>query len=82
MSEEPLTLDELQAWKTDLEGKAARLRKALHTLATERTEGWRAEFSGVQEELFAATSRIGQLNQRICALVEGSIVTEEDDTDE
>jgi hypothetical protein len=75
---EPLTLAELQTAKDGMEAKVARLRGALHELATKRPDGWRAEFAARQSELIEAAGRIGRLDKRICAVVESQIVTEED----
>jgi hypothetical protein len=81
MSEEPesLSLDELQAFRTSLEDKAATLRQTLHDLRHTKRTGWQAEFERVQAELIAVVTKAGQITRRLRALVKGSSVTEEDD---
>ena len=71
MSEEPLTLSELQQAKGVLETKAHRLREQLRNLHYSRTEGWQEMFSQVQSELVRVATRIGQLERRVSAAVEG-----------
>ena len=78
MSEEPLTLVELQIAKNTLETKARRLRERLRELASTRAAGWKAEFPRLQDELIEVTARIGRIDKRICKLVEREIVTEKE----
>jgi hypothetical protein len=78
MSEEPLTLGELQTAKAVLEVKAAALRQVLHRFGAERPEGWQARFASGQDQLITVAGRIGGLNRRICALVESEPEVEEE----
>jgi hypothetical protein len=79
MSEEPLTLAELQVAKDTLEVRAAALRQTLHELHRTSPDGWQAEFERVQAELITVVSGIGRLDKRIRTLVESQIINEEDD---
>jgi hypothetical protein len=71
MPEESLSLDELQAYKRVQEAKADALRQTLHNLRTKRLEDWQARFAEVQSEVIEVVTRIGQLERRIRAAVEG-----------
>ena len=83
MSEEPLTLAELQTAKDTLETKARHLRGVLRELRRTKPDGWQEAFADTQAELIRTTSQIGALNRRITHLVEKEAgpAREEDDTD-
>jgi hypothetical protein len=72
MSEpEMLTLSELLIFRSVLEFRAARLRRALHELRRTRPSGWQQDFARVQAELIATAARIGEFSRRIHWLVKG-----------
>jgi hypothetical protein len=68
---EVLSLGELRLLKTALENKATRLRTELHELSGGDAMSWQSRFDVGQRELMVITTRIGALNRRICAVVEG-----------
>ena len=73
------TLTDLQSEKDLLEREAAALRQSLHELhqAAASTEHilpahvWQSEFARQHEKLITVASKIGELDKRILALVEG-----------
>jgi hypothetical protein len=74
----PTTLTDLQSEKDLLEREAAALRQSLHELRqagrdhTLTAHVWQAEFARQHEKLVTVASKIGGLDKRILALVEGS----------
>jgi hypothetical protein len=73
----PATLIDLQSEKDLLEREAAALRQSLHVLRQAGREHtltahvWQAEFARQHEKLVLVASKIGGLDKRILALVEG-----------
>ena len=73
----PITLTDLQSEKALFERDAAALRKSLHELRQAGREHmlpphiWRAEFARQHEKLVFVAGKIGGLDKRILALVEG-----------
>jgi hypothetical protein len=73
----PTTLTALQSEKDLLEREAAALRQSLHELRQAGREHtltahvWQAEFARQHEKLVIVASKIGGLDKRILALVEG-----------
>jgi hypothetical protein len=73
----PATLINLQSEKALLERDAAALRKSLHELRQAGREHtlpahvWQAEFARQHEQLVIVAGKIGGLDNRILALVEG-----------
>ena len=70
-------LTDLQSEKDLLEREAAALRQSLHELRQAGREHtlpahvWQAEFAGQHEKLVIVAGKIGALDKRILALVEG-----------
>ena len=73
----PTALTALQSEKDLLEREAAALRQSLHELRqagrdhTLSAHVWQSEFARQHEKLVIAASKIGGLDKRILALVEG-----------
>jgi hypothetical protein len=73
----PTALAALQSEKDLLEREAAALRQSLHKLRQAGREHtlpahvWQAEFARQHEKLVIVASKIGALDKRILALVEG-----------
>jgi hypothetical protein len=73
----PTTLTDLQSEKDLLEREAAALRRSLrevHQAGREHTlpaHVWQAEFARQHEKLVFVAGKIGELDKRILALVEG-----------
>ena len=73
----PTTLTDLQSEKDLLEREAAALRQSLHKLRQADREHtmpahvWQAEFARQHEKLVIVAGKIGGLDKRILALVEG-----------
>ena len=73
----PTTLANLQSEKALLEHDAAALRQSMHKLRQAGREHtlsahvWQSEFARQHEKLVVVTGKIGGLDKRILALVEG-----------
>ncbi len=73
----PTALADLQSEKALLERDAATLRQSLHELHQAGRENtltahvWQAEFARQHEKLVIVAGKIGDLDKRILALVEG-----------
>lgn len=77
MMDNPTTLTNLQSEKDLLERDAAALRQSMHELRQAGREHtlpahvWQAEFARQYEKLVIVAGKIGGLDKRIRALVEG-----------
>lgn len=73
----PTALTDLQSEKAPLEHDAAELRESMHKLRQAGREHtlsahvWQAEFARQHEKLVVVTGKIGGLDKRILAFVEG-----------
>jgi hypothetical protein len=82
----PTTLTALQSEKDLLEREAAALRQSLHELRQAGREHtltahvWQSEFARQHEKLVFVAGKIGELDKRILALVEGKEKSDQEST--